>query len=174
MSRRPTAPPTAGARRAWTVLLSVLVPVAVLAVIGMVLTWPGSVDDAGRRQLSDVVVELDQARVTATDAQRCDGSVEDVQPDGTVPEQVDCLQVTATVTSGPREGRSAQVFATAGLTADDVPVGTPVVLQYYPAADGAPAIWAWHDFARAIPLGAFALAFALVTVLVAGARGSGR
>ncbi|MGN8245722.1 YibE/F family protein [Cellulomonas soli] len=171
MSETRRARPTPGPRRAWTVLLAVVVPVAVAAVIGMVLTWPGEVDDASRRQLTDVVVELDQARVTATTMQRCDGSIEDVLPDGTVPAQVDCLRVTATVTSGPRAGQTAEVFATAGLTPRDVPVGTGIVLQFYPEEDGAPAIWAWHDFARAIPLGAFALAFALVTVLVAGARG---
>ncbi|GAA3803066.1 gluconokinase, GntK/IdnK-type [Cellulomonas soli] len=160
-----------GPVRAWTLLLAVVVPTAVAAVVGMLLTWPGEATGADRPQLVDVAVELDSARVTATQLQRCDGTVEDVQADGTVPDQVDCLQVTARVTSGPRAGTTVEVFATAGLGVDDVPVGTAVVVEYYPEADGSPAVWAWHGFSRSLPLGAFALAFALVTVLVAGARG---
>lgn len=160
-----------GPVRAWTVLLAVVVPVGLAALVGMLLTWPGETDTSDRPQLVDVGVELDSAEVTATEVQACDGTVEDVQPDGSVPETVDCLQVTATVTTGPRAGTTVEVFATAGLTGADVPVGTSIVVEYYPEADGAPAVWAWHDFARSLPLGVFALAFALVTVLVAGARG---
>jgi YibE/F-like protein len=147
------------------VLAAVVVAAAVAATLGMVLTWPG--DQAPETGLVDAGVTYVGAQVVESRMQACDGTIEDVLPDGTVPQSVDCLQVTA-LTSG---GREVQVPATGGTEASDVPPGTRVLLEKYDASADHPEVWAWHDVDWTLPLGTFALAFALVTTLVAGLRG---
>ncbi|WP_236686796.1 YibE/F family protein [Cellulomonas sp. FA1] len=146
-------------------LTTVVVVSALAALLGIALTWPSG--DGPRTTLSDAGVRYVSAQVVDTRGQSCDGSVEDVQPDGTVPETVDCLRVTARTSSG----REVDVFATSGTEAADLPAGTRVTLEHYAATAGEAEVWAWHDVDRTLPLGAFALAFALVTTLVAGLRG---
>ncbi|UZN03535.1 YibE/F family protein [Cellulomonas sp. S1-8] len=146
-------------------LAAVVVVASVAAALGMVLTWPtGDGPDTG---LVDVGVEYVAGQVVESGMESCEGTIEDVLPDGTVPQDVDCLQVTVRTSTG----REVQVFATGGTEASDVPPGTRVLVQHYPAAGGDPEVWAWHDVDRTLPLGTFALAFALVTTLVAGLRG---
>ncbi|MFC8190636.1 YibE/F family protein [Cellulomonas sp. NPDC057328] len=156
--------PRAGA---WLVL--VVVAVAVAALAGIALTWP-----TGPRAAQDPTqagaVDFVTARVTDARWETCEGTVEDVEPDGSVPAEVRCLRVTADV-PGDDAGGSVEVYATAGLAPADVPAGTRVVLERYPAADGQPEVWAWGDFARGVPLTAFAVVFGLLTVAVAGVRG---
>lgn len=145
-------------------------PVALAAVVGMWLTWPGE-PRSTVGQIVDVATEYPSATVTATSVESCEATVEDRLADGTVPDAVDCLKVHATVTSGSEQGREIELWATATLTPSDVPVGTDIVVERYPATDSDVEVWAWHDFQRAVPLGTLALAFAIVTVLVAGVRG---
>ncbi|WP_341765694.1 YibE/F family protein, partial [Cellulomonas shaoxiangyii] len=162
---RPGAPPRAVA---WLVL--VVLTAAVAAAAGIALTWP-----SGPRSAQDPTeagaVEFVTARVVTSGWQTCEGTVEDVAPDGTVPTEVRCLRVTAEVGQDGDEARTVDVYATAGLGPGDVPAGTRVVLERYPAADGQAEVWAWGDFARGVPLAAFAAVFALLTVAVAGVRG---
>ncbi|KQY25695.1 YibE/F family protein [Cellulomonas sp. Root485] len=174
----PTAPPptrrrrSPSASRAALVLGLVLGPLLLAAVVGMILTWPHDDGGTGQRAgLVDVGVEHVTATVTGTRTEQCESTVEDRLPDGSQPDQVPCLQVLATVTSGAQSGSDIEVWATATLTAADVPAGTRIVVQHYPAADGAPEAWAWSDFARGVPLATLALAFVLITALVAGWRG---
>ena len=150
----------------------VLGPLLLAAVVGMILTWPHDDGGTGQRAgLVDVGVEHVTATVTGTRTEQCESTVEDRLPDGSQPDQVPCLQVLATVTSGAQSGSDIEVWATATLTAADVPAGTRIVVEHYPAADGSPETWAWSDFARGVPLATLALAFVLVTALVAGWRG---
>ena len=153
------------------VIAGILVPVAVLAVVGMVLLWPSSARSAAQADMAVTGSDYQSARVTATSSQTCQGSSDDGLPDGTVPDQVQCLQVSAVVTSGAHAGLGVKVWATANLRAADVPVGTRITLEHYPAADGQDELWAWHDFARTIPLLVLAGLFAAVTIGVARLRG---
>lgn len=146
-------------------LTAVVAVAAVAAAIGMLLTWPSG--PGPQTGLVDVGVTYVGAQVVGSQMQSCEGTIEDVLPDGTVPQDVDCLQVTARTV----DGREVQVLATSGLTSADVPQGLRVLLERYPAQAGEPEVWAWHDVDRTLPLGTFALAFALVTTLVAGLRG---
>ena len=149
-----------------------LVPLLLAAVSAMALTWPHDDGGSGQRLgLVDVEVQYVTAQVTGTRTEQCESTVEDRLPDGSQPDQVPGLKVLARVTSGEQAGTDIEVWATATLTAADVPAGTRIVVQHYPAADGAPEAWAWSDFARAVPLATLALAFVLVTALVAGWRG---
>lgn len=166
----PTRPTTAAALRTRRVIAAVLLPLVLAAAVGMALTWPhGEVSTA--RTVEAVDVDYPSATVTGTSQERCQGTVEDREPDGTIPETVTCLRVQATVTSGPQRGEEIQVWATAGTTADDVPDGTRILVEHYPATDGDAEIWAWHDFDRTLPLVTLALMFVLAIVLVARTRG---
>lgn len=180
MHNRPVIPPdeqTTRPRprrssRATLVLGLVLAPMLLAAVVGMILTWPHDDGGTGQRAgLVDVGVEHVTAEATGTRTEQCESTVEDRLPDGSQPDQVPCLLVLATVTSGEQTGTDIEVWATATLTAADVPEGTRIVVQHYPAEDGVPETWAWSDFARGVPLATLALAFVLITALVAGWRG---
>jgi len=156
---------TRDGRSTRAVLAAVVVVASLAAALGVALTWPGS--GAPSTGLVDAGTTYVGAQVVDSAVRSCDGTIEDVLPDGTVPQTVDCLQVTARTS----DGREVQVLATGGTEAGDVPPGTHVLLEHYPPADGDPEVWAWHDVDRTLPLGTFALAFALVTTLVAGLRG---
>ncbi len=162
-----TAPAALRTRR---VIAAVLVPLVLLAALGTALTWPHGAP-ATARTVEAVALDYPTATVTGTSAERCAGTVEDRAPDGTVPARVPCLRVSATVTSGAERGRDVEVWAGAGTTAADVPPGTRIVVEHYPATDADPEVWAFHDYDRSVPLVALALAFALAIVLVARARG---
>ncbi|MCL2464234.1 MAG: YibE/F family protein, partial [Micrococcales bacterium] len=158
--------------RAGIAVLCVVIPVALAGFIGMALTWPPSV--AGAAANSGLVatgVQYYAATVTRAEMTTCDGTQEDALPDGTVPATVPCLRIEAKVTQGPSTGTTATVYPTVGVSLGDVRVGTGVILQYYPAADGVAAVWAFSDVQRTVPLSTLALAFVLVTALVAGWRG---
>lgn len=158
--------------RARAVLAAVIGPLVLAAVIGMALTWPhGTSSSAQIAGLGDDGVTYESATVTGTRQEQCEATVEDRLPDGTLPDQVACLKVLATVTSGPQEGTAIEVWATATTTPADVPGGTRIIVQHYPAADGSPQTWAWSDYARGVPLATFALAFVILVALVARWRG---
>jgi len=165
-----TRPRPTGTSRTGVVLVALVVLATLAAVLGTALTWPGE-DTRPDTGFVDVEVERVPAQVVGSRWDTCDGTVEDMEPDGSVPTTVRCLHVSAEVTSGSAAGTTVEVIATSGLTRADVPPGTSVVLEHYPADDTGDEVWAWGDFRRGVPLTAFALAFALVTVLVAGMRG---
>ncbi|WP_051681634.1 YibE/F family protein [Cellulomonas sp. HZM] len=153
------------------VAVGLVVVATTLAVVAIALTWSGPHADASGRETTDTGVQHVPARVESARTTSCTGSVEDAQPDGTVPAQVPCVKVTAVVAGGPDAGEHVTVVATTGTTAAELGRGTRIVLERYPPADGAGVTWAWSDFERGLPLGTLALAFVLVTALVAGARG---
>ncbi|WP_448061115.1 YibE/F family protein [Cellulomonas hominis] len=159
-------------RRATLVLAAVLVPLGLAAVIGMLATWPGEpLPTTGQIVATDT--EYPTARVTSTSEETCEATVEDRRADGTVPDSVPCLRVHATVTSGSQAGRDIEVWATAALTADDLPAGTRIVVERYPGTSGDDEVWAWHDFERTIPLARShaRTGVRVLTIVVAGMRG---
>lgn len=162
--------PTPAALRTRRVIAAILLPLVLAAAVGMALTWPHG-DPVTARTVSAVDVDYPTATVTGSTQERCEGTVEDRQTDGTIPADVPCLRVAATVTSGPMQGEDIEVWATASTTADDVPAGTRILVEHYPATDSDAEIWAWHDFDRTLPLVTIALVFALAIILVARTRG---
>lgn len=158
------------AGRLTLVVGTVLVPLLLVAVVTMVVTWPGEPRQLART-INAVELEYPSGVVRNTAQEQCRGTVEDQRPDGTVPEKVRCLQATVEVTSGSEAGRTVKVWATATLTSREVRPGTRVVLERYPPTATDEEAWAWHDFQRTIPLGALLALFAVSIVLVAGMRG---
>ncbi|WP_454049213.1 YibE/F family protein [Cellulomonas sp. Marseille-Q8402] len=162
--------PAPAALRTRRVIAAILLPLVLAAAVGMALTWPHG-EPVTSRTVEAVALDYPKATVTGTSQERCEGTVEDRLPDGTIPTEVTCLRVAATITSGPERGRDVDVWATASLTADDVPTGTRVLLEHYPATATDTEVWAWHDYDRTLPLVSIALVFALAIVLVARSRG---
>lgn len=158
------------ALRTRRVIAAILLPLVLAAAVGMALTWPHG-EPSTARQISDVAIDYPTATVTGTSVEQCQGTVEDRQPDGTIPDEVACLQVHATITSGPERGREVEVWATASTTADQVPSGTRILVEHYPATGTDAEVWAWHDYDRTLPLVSIALVFALAIILVARGRG---
>ncbi|VTR78843.1 YibE/F family protein [Cellulomonas hominis] len=162
--------PTPAALRTRRVIAAVLLPLVLLAAVGMALTWPHG-DAPTARTVEAVDIDYPSATVTGTSTQECEGTVEDREVDGTIPETVPCLRVQATVTSGSERGRDVELWATASITPADVGPGTRIVVEHYPATATDTEVWAWHDFDRTLPLVTLGLAFALAIVLVARTRG---
>ncbi|MCV2393894.1 YibE/F family protein [Actinotalea sp. M2MS4P-6] len=151
--------------RTTAVLAAIVFPFVIATVVGLVVLRPtGAVHDSG---IVDTGADYPLATVTALAPQECQGTNEDRLPDGTVPDTVPCLQVTAELASGT----SVDVWAPSTVPVADVHVGTRIVLQHFPAADGVEEVYVWYDFDRALPLWGLTAAFALVVVMVAGFRG---
>ena len=162
-------PATPRPDRLTVVLAAILVPLALLTIVGLVALWPtGEVHETG---IIAVDADYPTARVTATSTEVCPGANEDRLPDGTIPDTVRCTLVSATVTSGPARDTAVEVWAPSMVRPTDVPAGTSVVLIRYLETETEPEVFAWHDFARTFPLTVLAVAFALVVVAVAGMRG---
>lgn len=158
--------------RAGLLVLLVVVPMTLAALVGIAWTWPPSVADASTGAgLVDVDVHYYGATVTDSVADMCAGTQENVQADGTVPDQVPCQRVQARVTEGPAAGRVIAVYPTFGVASRDVAPGAGIVVEHYPAADGYDETWAFSSVERTVPLATLTLAFLLVTAIVAGWRG---
>jgi uncharacterized membrane protein len=162
--------PSSAAVRTRRVIAALLLPLVLAAAVGTALTWPHG-EASTARTVEAVALDYPTATVTGTSQEECAGTVEDRTTDGTIPETVDCLRVQATVTSGDERGREISVWATASTTPADVPAGTRILVEHYPASGGDPEVWAWHDYDRTLPLVTLAVAFALAIVLVARTRG---
>ncbi|WP_233571518.1 YibE/F family protein [Cellulomonas triticagri] len=166
----PTRPTPAAATRTRRAIAAILLPLILAAAVGMALTWPHG-EASTARTVEAVAIDYPSATVTGTTQEQCEGTVEDRRTDGTIPTTVDCLRVQATVTSGEQRGQEVEVWATAGTTAADVPAGTRILVEHYPATDSDSEVWAWHDYDRTLPLVSIALLFVLAIVLVARTRG---
>ena len=160
------------ARRAKLMVLAVVLPVMLAAIVTMVATWPPSAGHAAAQAgLVDTGMQYYRATVTSALSTTCQGSQENAQPDGTVPATVPCVRVTARVTEGPSVGAVITVYPTVGTPDRDVRPGADIVVQHYPASGGSSETWAFADVERTVPLATLAMAFLLVTAVVAGWRG---
>ncbi|GAB7191853.1 hypothetical protein NUM3379_25610 [Kineococcus sp. NUM-3379] len=167
-------PPALRVPRGVRWVLGVLVVLLVAAATaGVVATWPG--EDRGRAgaQAATAYVgeRLVHGRVEQVRQEQCTGTTEDRLPDGEVPAVVDCPQARVRLTDGPGAGGTVEVPVPGLVVRGGLGAGDAVTLALYPAADGQPAVHAWEDFDRRLPLGVVLGVFALLTVAVAGRRG---
>ncbi len=138
-------------RRVRTLVLGLLVPLALMTVLGMVALWPG--DDPPRVEGGQLV------NATVVTTQACP----DLLPD-------QCLQAEVLVTSGPDAGQTFLAGAPAGVGAPQVQAGDQVVLQ---SNIDAPRDQRYvvTDFQRGSALWVLAAVFAVAVVALARWRG---
>jgi uncharacterized membrane protein len=134
-----------------TLVLGLLVPLALLTVLGMVALWPG--DDPPRVEGGQLV------NATVVTTQACP----DLPPD-------QCLQAEVLVTSGPDAGQTFLAGAPVGVGAPQVQAGDQVVLQ---SNIDAPRDQRYvvTDFQRGSALWVLAAVFAVAVVALARWRG---
>lgn len=148
---------------------ALLIPMLVATVLGLALLWPSGAPP--RTGVVAVATEYPTAVITATDATTCAGESEDRRPDGTIPGSVACTLVTAEVLTTTEQGRVVEVWAPSTVRPEQARPGTRIVLARYLEDGQDDEVWAWLDYARSVPLGLLAAAYALAVVLVAGFRG---
>ncbi|MCL3860612.1 YibE/F family protein [Actinotalea sp. K2] len=158
-----------GPDRVGLVLAAILLPLAIATAAGLVLLWPSA--QAPSTGIVAVDTEYPTGRVLSATTESCAGETEDRTPDGDIPDRVRCTLVEVEVTSSDATGEVVEVWAPVNLGVTDLGPGTRVVLARYLATETEPEVWAWYDFARTVPLGVLAGAFALVVTAVAGLRG---
>jgi uncharacterized membrane protein len=151
------------ARRAHRLILAVLIPVAVLTVVGMVLLWPAqrAVPDRadGPERLSARVVTVDEVPCPA-------------QPDiPGAPGPTVCGTVTVTVTEGAETGRRITTDIPNGPGAVTVAPGDRVVLLRLDDAMTGGELYAIVDHQRSGALWLLGVAFALAVVAFGRWRG---
>ena len=151
------------------VLAALLVPIAVGTGVGLAVLWPQGVPP--QTGVVDVAAEYPTARVLSATGQSCAGENEDRRPDGTIPTSVSCTLLTAEVLTTEAAGQVVEVWGPTTGPSSEISVGTEVVLVRYLPTGTEPEVWAWYDFARQVPLGALAVAYAGVVIAVAGVRG---
>ncbi|WP_372592936.1 YibE/F family protein [Actinotalea sp.] len=167
MTRSPLTP-RGPLHRTNAVLLALLLPLALLTVVGLVLLRP---DGSAPTPYTVDQAEYPTASVTAVTTESCAGTNENRLPDGSIPESVQCTRVTAVLTGSDRAGTEVKVWTPGTVVAEDVPVGTDLVLVHYPAVGTDTEVFGWYDYDRGSPLAVLAVAFAGAVVLVAGLRG---
>lgn len=159
-------------RRARLGLAVVVVPILVATVAAMAWLWPrGPLPTPPEVRNAYAGVLFATAEVRAVREQTCPGGTGDRLPDGTIPATVTCWTVDAVLESGPEPGRRVSFGVGSDVARAGIDVGERLQVARYPAVDGDPVRYAFVDFAREVPLGVLALAFALLVVLVARLRG---
>lgn len=169
-------------RRAWTVMLGLLVPLAVLVVSGLVLLWPAGEDRAawdpaalgeGASYVSGTVTMVDLRKCPDAESTGCAAITAEI--DGT---EGSLYVPPEAMAAGIAPGDTVKAIAMdAGLDSD------PAAEAVTGPADAAPpggsagpndpgaADYVFVDFDRNLSLGVLAAVYALLVVLVAGMRG---
>jgi len=156
-------------RKALRLLSVVLIPLALLTVLGMIFLWPSSkTTDNVPGGLSSAT--FPEATVLAVQAFPCPQS--GVQPDvyGNQ-ELVSCATAVVELSGGSDAGQTVTIQIPAEIYAGGVDVGDDLRLirTLSPGSDGAG--YAFHDFSRTTPLMWLVIAFVLAVCAVARMRG---
>ncbi|WP_349828506.1 YibE/F family protein [Brevibacterium litoralis] len=166
-------------QRVWTLLLSVLVPCIALALIGLLVLWPGLGPQSpdGSAGAGDPVAEAPSwdpaattagagfvtGRVTSLDLREC--------PEA---ERAGCEAVTVEVTGVDEPSEPVEVGDTGDLVVPPEAIRAGLApgdqVRAQPMA-GSSGDFVFVDFDRTVPLWVLAALYALVVVLVAGLRG---
>ncbi len=162
----------ADARRIRRVLAAIVVPILAATALAMALLWPrGELPAVPAAQTAYAGVTFEQARVSGTRVQTCQGSSVDRQADGSIPESVQCTTVDAVLTTGPASGTAISFGISPETVRSGVVAGDRLQVARYPPVEGQPELYAFVDFAREVPLGLLAGCFALLVVVIARWRG---
>jgi uncharacterized membrane protein len=127
-----------------------LVPLVVLTIVGMVVTWPD-------RSALPVIEVGDFVRGTVESLEPCDNA------------DPSCAEAVVRVDEGPDEGTTVTLNLTIGETSPELDPGTSVYLQ--PLPEGSEPAYALADVNRTVPLLVLSLMFAAAVVVLARWKG---
>jgi uncharacterized membrane protein len=144
-------------------LLGVVIVIALATIVGMVVLWPGEVDNRLGGSLANDSVK---AEVESVRQLPCPGFGGE-----------DCQLARVRLESGPKAGRVVRVAMTTGRLDPDLDPGDDILVTEAPApAAGTPAMagtgWALYDFQRGSPMLVLAGLFVLVVLLFARLKGA--
>lgn len=158
-------------RRVFVLLAVVLAPLAVLTLVGLVLLWPGGKQVSGAspgtagRDLSHP-----EATVQTVAPYECPAPGQRTGPESG-PRMVTCATVQARLETGPERDGIVTVEVPAESYRSGLEPGDRIkVVRVFNHQTG-PAMYAFYDFARTVPIGILAAVFALLVVAVARMRG---
>jgi hypothetical protein len=156
-------------QRARVLLALMLVPLALLTVVGAIVTWPHkSAPDLGYRLLGPEQ-KIYPGRVDSLRPLDCDGPDYEASPSGNRPT---CGSAKVTLVKGPDKGTSFSVDLPPETYLAGLPVGTTVRLVRTPATPDYSLSYTFYDVQRGRQLLLIAAAFAVVVVAVARLRGA--
>ena len=155
-------------RTALRILITVLIPLGVWTVIGLIALWPGDISEHVQKDLSTYTVEgvsTVSGEISTLEEMGCEGMI------GSSPgSEAVCASGLATVLEGPEEGAEVDIQLTAAVYSAGADVGDKIVLFRVPM-EGGEATYQFSDFERKVPLIVITIAFAVAVVAVARWRG---
>lgn len=170
----PVDPAVAAQRRRASVLLSlVLVPVALVTLIGLVLLWPSGDDPAVAAAAGSFTAPgttFPEATVLSVEPFDCSGLA--TPAPGAPPLELTCARVTTRIDDGEDAGTSAIIELPPEIYAVGIEVGEKLKLQRTPGDGTTSASYSFNDFARQLPLTLLTIAFVVAVVAVARIRGA--
>lgn len=155
-------------RTALRILITVLIPLGVWTVIGLIALWPGDISEHVQKDLSTYTVEgvsTVSGEISTLTEMGCEGMIGSSPGSGAV-----CASGLATVLEGPEEGAEVDIQLTAAVYSSGAEVGDKIVLFRVPM-EGGEATYQFSDFERKVPLIVITIAFAVAVVAVARWRG---
>lgn len=156
-------------QRALGLMMSFLVPIAVLTVTALVWLWPHDVTSHIKNDTSSVMVPgvtMPKAHVTMVNEVSCEGTTGSIANDTRA-----CANLHVQLTEGPETGQTYEVMVTAAIYASGIDPGDTVKLYRMPSPQDGTTVYQFADFERSAPLIFFSVLLAVLVVLVARWRG---
>jgi uncharacterized membrane protein len=172
-SDEPPTPEIASVRRrAMTLLLVIVVPLALATAIGVVLLWPDGKGPQDRRLDTTYVTpggSLVEATVTKVETFPC-GAGDDA-PRSPGDDDLTCVRAQAKLDTGPNKGKTVQVELPPEINRAGFDVKDRLKLLHVPVGEDQTDYYAFVDFIRGVPMLWLAIAYAIVVIAVARLRG---
>ncbi|MFE9653323.1 YibE/F family protein [Micromonospora sp. NPDC006431] len=171
-SRPPVDPSRDSATRRRTLLLLTLIlaPLAAATLLGMVLLWPDGKPASGSATASARSRSHPEATVQSVATYDCPAGSQQPGPDGRQ-QMVTCASVQARLETGPESGGSVAVDVPAEVYRAGLEPGDRIKLVRVFNHQSGPAMYAFYDYSRTLPISLLAAAFAVVVIAVARMRG---
>ncbi|MFU8870326.1 YibE/F family protein [Micromonospora sp. SL4-19] len=168
----PVDPSREAVRRRRTLLLLTLIvaPMAAATLLGMALLWPGGKPASAGATASVGSLSHPEATVQSVSTYDCPAANQRPGLDGRQ-QMVTCASVQATLETGPESGADVAVDVSAEAYRAGLGPGDRIKLIRVFNHQSGPAVYAFYDYSRTLPLTLLAAAFAVVVIAVARMRG---
>ena len=168
----PVDPSRDAARRRRTLVLLTLIvaPMAAATLLGMALLWPAAKPANTSATASARSLSHPEATVQSVSTYDCPAANQRPGPDGQQ-QLVTCASVQAKLETGPESGASVIVDVSAEAYRAGLGPGDRIKVMRVFNHQSGPAVYAFYDYSRNLPLALLAAAFAVAVIAVARMRG---